>query len=222
MLSIFNTFMPKFPGYTTQWCFIKHEYYEAIVPVINGRIPQVLTTWTWMIYQGACSWEDTRFSLFQQPSIICSSSSRGKPLWTSSSLLVCPLMLKFCRSCLGSHIFWDIMGTVFMSCMEESVPHQTPGACLPHQTPGASVSPITPLGPLSLTLFLIPLLPSFLNLRWKDCVVGVTIVASHPKIGCYCAFWPTVAFCKGLSAVKRSLLDELWELLLSVGRRVGI
>lgn len=41
------------------------------------------------------------------------------------------------------------------------------------------LSPTRPLGLLSLTAFLAPLLPCFLNLRWKDCVVGVSIVASH-------------------------------------------
>lgn len=46
------------------------------------------------------------------------------------------------------------------------------------------LSPIRPLGPLSLTVFLAPLLPCVLKHGWKDCVIGVSIVASHPKVGC--------------------------------------
>lgn len=161
MLSIFNTFMPKFPGYTTQRCFIKREYYKAIVPSINVRIAPSVNYLDLDDLSGSKLLRRHGILPLSAAINICSSSSKGKPLWTSSSLLVCPLMLTFCRSYLGSHFFFEISWIQF-SCHVWK-----------------KLSPIRPLGLLSLTVFLAPLLPCFLNLRWKDCVVGVSIVASH-------------------------------------------
>lgn len=110
-----------------------------------------LITRDWITYQGLVP-RGEKVTLFQRPLLACRSSSSGESFWNFSRHVLMSGGIVICRLYLDTiYILLIFHGTNFPVIARKSC-----GTCL---------------GPLTLIIFQFPLLPCFLGLRCRGCIV---------------------------------------------------